>query len=120
MVAVDLEVGELMQLDRRAFAEAMKILLTGPRLGGARLRIHLQKASFECEKCGNRWGMAEAEKQLALVPEYLRIREPDGKVMPLHFLPYLYQAFVRCPRCGSSDISAVEGKELRLRRLDCA
>lgn len=114
---ISVDVGQLMQLDRNALAFALRLLMTGPVLKGARVRVRVRKASFTCRKCDSEWGMAEAQKQLAEVPDTLRVREPDSKELPLHFLPFLYPAFIRCPRCGSSDTSSKEGEEIRLRRV---
>ena len=114
---VSVDVGQLMQLDRNALAFAIRTLMTGPVLKGARVHVRLKKASFSCKRCNQVWGMAEAQKQLRRIPDALRISEPDGKELPLHFLPYLYPAFIRCPRCGSSDISSREGEEIQLRRV---
>jgi hydrogenase nickel incorporation protein HypA/HybF len=114
---VDLDVGELMQLDRKALAAALRILLDGSRLKGARVRLHVERAEFACRKCDEQWGMPQARRQLAEVPDMLLVREPESKELPLHFIPYLYSAFLRCPHCGSSDILALRGKELRLRRI---
>ena len=117
VVQIDVDVGELMQLDRRALAGALRILLDGSRLKGARVRLHVESAEFTCRRCGRRWGMTQATKQLAHVPDELRVREPDSKELPLHFLPSLYSAFLRCPHCGSSDILTQRGKEIRIRRV---
>jgi hydrogenase nickel incorporation protein HypA/HybF len=106
-----------MQLDRSALAFALRLLMTGPVLGGARVHVRVKKATFTCRKCNSEWGMAEAQKQLAKVPEGLRVMEPDSRELPLHFLPFLYPAFIRCPKCGSSDISSKEGEEIQLRRV---
>lgn len=114
---ISVDVGQLMQLDRNALAFALRLLITGPVLKDARVRVRVKKASFSCRKCNLEWGMAEAQKQLAEVPDTLRVREPDSKELPLHFLPSLYPAFIRCPRCGSSDISSKEGEEIQLRRV---
>lgn len=114
---ISVDVGQLMQLDRSALAFALRLLMTGPVLKGARVRVYVRKASFSCRKCNMEWGMAEAQKQLAEVPGTLRVREPDSKELPLHFFPFLYPAFIRCPRCCSSDISSKEGEEIQFRRV---
>ena len=114
---ISVDVGQLMQLDRSALAFALRLLMTGSVLKGARVRVRVKKASFTCRRCNLEWGMAEAQKQLADVPDALRVREPDSKELPLHFLPFLYPAFIHCPRCGSSDISSKEGEEMQLRRV---
>lgn len=114
---INIDVGELMQLDTKALADALKILMTGDRLKGARVLVHVKSASFSCRKCSNQWGMAEARKQLAQVPDSLLVREPDSKELPLHFLPYLYPSFVHCPKCGSADTATTEGEDIKLRKL---
>ena len=114
---INIEVGELMQLDTRALGEALHLLMTGERLKGARIHIHTRDASFTCRKCQNHWGMAEARKQLDEIPDSLLVREPDSKEVPLHFLPYLYPSFIHCSKCGSADVTTTEGEDLRLRKL---
>jgi hydrogenase nickel incorporation protein HypA/HybF len=61
--------------------------------------------------------MDEAQKQLREVEKGLLIKEPDGKELPLHFLPQLYPAFVRCPDCGSSDIFLKDGQSVQITKL---
>jgi hydrogenase nickel incorporation protein HypA/HybF len=112
---IEVDVGELMQLDRSALAAGLRVLLDGSGLKGARVRLHVEAADFACRRCDKRFGMAEARRQLEKVPDALRVREPDSKEIPLHFLPQLYPAFLRCPRCGTSDILASQGKEIRIR-----
>lgn len=114
---VDIELGELMQLDREALEMMLKVTMSGPMFKGTVLRLSVAEASFSCRRCGGRWGMDEVKKQLASVSPDLLVREPDSNELPLHFLPYLYPAFVRCPLCGSSDTSADRGEEIDLKRL---
>ena len=118
VVSVDVEVGELMQLDIDALRGALTSQMLGPELAGAKVSIGLTEASFSCSRCGSTWGMGEARMQLAAVPDRLRVREPDSLELPLHFLPYLYPAFVRCPKCGSSDSSILQGEDVRIRRME--
>ena len=114
---ISVDIGQLMQLDRKALTFALRLLMVGPQLKGTRVRVHTVKATFSCQKCKLEWGMAEAQKQLEMVPDVLKIREPDSKELPLHFLPYLYPAFIHCPRCGSSDIISKEGTEIQLSKV---
>jgi hydrogenase nickel insertion protein HypA len=112
-----LSVGELMQVDTRALSSALRVLMTGPRLKGCRLSVAVEKASFVCARCGASWRMKDALKQLEGTPSSLRVNEPDGKELPLHFLPSLYQSFLHCPKCGSADIATSGGEGIQLRRL---
>jgi hydrogenase nickel insertion protein HypA len=115
---VNIDVGELMQLDAKALSEALKLLLTGPKLQNAKVLVHVRKATFSCAKCGTKWDMRETKKQLSSsVPDSLLVREPDSKEFPLHFLPYLSSSFLHCPDCGSSDIATSEGEDVKIRRI---
>ena len=112
---LQLSVGEVMQVDARALAAAFRVLLDGPRLKGCRVSVRIEKASFVCRKCAARWGMRKALEQLDETPGSLRVKEPDGKELPLHFLPSLYQTFVHCPNCGSADVGATGGEGIRVK-----
>jgi hydrogenase nickel incorporation protein HypA/HybF len=114
IMEMTVEVGELMQLDLRALRFSLKVLSDSPELKGVKFRTRLVHASFLCRKCGCRWSMKEAKEQLENISHSLLVKEPEGREVPLHFLPQLYPAFLRCPKCGSSNIDVTKGKDLRL------
>jgi hydrogenase nickel insertion protein HypA len=115
---VNIDVGELMQLDAEALREALKLLLTGPKFENAKVLVHVRKATFSCVRCGNKWDMVETKKQLSSsIPDSLLVREPESKELPLHFIPYLYSSFVHCPDCGSSDITTSDGEDVKIRKI---
>lgn len=117
VLSVEVKVGELMQVDVDVLKEAIELLMKGPKLEGARVKIDTVAAAFSCNRCSREWDMDQARKQLAAVPDALRVREPDSVELPLHFLPSLYPAFVRCPVCGSSDVSITAGEDIWLRNV---
>ncbi len=116
---INVDVGELMQLDTKVLSEAMCLLFPGyPELRGARFNLNKSKASFSCRKCGSKFTMDDARKELKRVSKSLFVKEPDSEELPLHFLPYLYPAFVHCPKCNTSDCQVSEGGEdMILRKL---
>ncbi|HYB45724.1 MAG TPA: hydrogenase/urease maturation nickel metallochaperone HypA [Nitrososphaerales archaeon] len=114
---IQVDVGELMQVDVKAMRELIKLLMKGPRLEHCKVRLRIVEARFQCRKCGFGWAMSEAKKQLQQTTDSLLVREPDSKELPLHFLPSLYSSFIRCPRCGSADFGANSGEDIRLRKL---
>jgi hydrogenase nickel incorporation protein HypA/HybF len=114
---VDVEVGELTQVEPDVLSGSLAMLMTGPKLQGCRVVVTTAQARFECRKCSSQWGMAEVRKELDDVPDELRVQEPESRELPLHFLPQLYSSFIHCPRCGSADISALGGEDIRIRRL---
>jgi Zn finger protein HypA/HybF involved in hydrogenase expression len=115
---INIDVGELMQVDTQLLSETIRMLIAGSKLEGARVIVHVNAATFSCRKCGTLWSMREAKKELSQVPDHLWIREPDSKELPLHFMPYLYNTFIHCPKCGSSDVATSDSAEdILLRRL---
>jgi len=114
---VDISIGELMMLDRRAFSEALRLLRSDPLYAGTRIQVKVEKAHFSCRRCSTEWGMEEATKQLDKVDDRVKIREPDSIELPLHFLPELYPSFITCPKCGSSDSVLQGGDEVKITKL---
>jgi len=114
---ISVDVGELMQVDTKVLLDALNMLMSGTKLKGCKVRVRVAAASFSCRRCLSSWGMAEAKSQLGAVPEDLLVKEPDSDELPLHFLPYLYPAFIHCPRCGSSDIAVTEGEDVQIRKM---
>jgi len=114
---IQVEVGQLSMIEKPILSNALRMLRTGPMMEGCKFRVRERKVSFTCRKCSASWAMEEAMKQLDKVPQELLVREPDSKEVPLHFLPSLYPAFVRCPKCGSADLDVVAGEDVRIMRL---
>jgi Zn finger protein HypA/HybF involved in hydrogenase expression len=116
---IDLDIGELMQLDTKVLRDGVMLLLPNdPLLRGARVRFYKRKASFQCRKCDSKLSFKDAQKQLAKVSDQYLIREPDSKELPLHFFPYLFPTFLHCSNCGSSDIQISSGAEdIEFRKL---
>lgn len=114
---IDVEIGELKQLDTRAVSESLRILMNSDKLRGAKIRIHVKKARFSCRSCQNQWDMKEAREQLATVPDSLPVREMDIKKLAPHFLPHLYSSLIHCLKCGSTEVTTLEGEDIRLRKL---
>ncbi len=114
---VQVEVGELMQVDVGALRELLRMLMAGPVLEKCNVKLELKEATFQCHKCGDAWNMKEAKEQLRKTSDSFLVREPDSKELPLHFLPSLYSSFLHCPKCGSADFAANSGEDIRLRKL---
>jgi Zn finger protein HypA/HybF involved in hydrogenase expression len=79
VVELDVDVGELMQVDIGVLRKALGALMTGPRLAGAETRVRVEIAYFSCRRCGSEWDMLEAKKQLLEVPESLLIRDGSAR-----------------------------------------
>lgn len=114
---VEVRVGELRDLNLEILSEAVSVISKGTIAEGARYRFTEKPASFKCVKCGVRWGMREAlrEVEKRLPGEgYIMEEEPEP---PIHFLPTLIAGLQRCPRCGGMDIVIESGQELELVKI---
>ncbi|ACB39360.1 hydrogenase maturation nickel metallochaperone HypA [Pyrobaculum neutrophilum] len=97
---VVLSVPVVSQLDLSILREAFDMLKMDSRLEKATLDVKVRSPRYRCRACGYVFGHEEVSSQIeALVGKY-------GEEYPLHLVPELLPAFVKCPRCGSHDIEA--------------
>ncbi|MDW8036384.1 MAG: hydrogenase nickel incorporation protein HypA [Candidatus Korarchaeum sp.] len=108
--------GEMMELELDILRFALEELSKGTPLEGSRFIFKEEKASFRCNSCGYNWDFEQAHESL---PEDLGIREGvnGDKESPIHFIPYLAQALMKCPSCGSRDFDVESGRDLRICRV---
>lgn len=66
----------------------------------AELQIKVAEPTFRCRNCGKEFKLSDVEKQIS------EIRGEYGEEYPLHLMPELFPAFLKCPYCGSHDIEA--------------
>lgn len=113
---VEIICGEIMELDLDVFRFALEELSKGTHLEGSKFILREEKVVFRCNSCGYDWGF---ERVHDLLPEELGIREGTNgsKESPIHFIPDLAQALMRCPNCGSRDFEAESGRGLRIHRV---
>lgn len=113
---VEIVHGEIMELELDILRFALEELSKGTPLEGSRFIFKEEKASFRCNSCGNSWDFKKAHDML---PEDLWIREgtDGGRESPIHFIPDLAQALMRCPNCGSRDFEVESGRGLRIHRV---
>ncbi len=113
---VEITYGEIMELEVLVFRTAFEELSKGTPLEGTRLILKEEKAMFKCNACGAEWDLETVEKILA--EEFSVIEEPLGtRESPLHFLPHLAPALLKCPSCGSRDFDLASGKGLYISRV---
>lgn len=93
---VYIEVGELQQVDREIFDFALS-QVRPPRLETTAFHIETVPAELHCRVCGTSW---------RLHPEGL----DEAVAEPIHFLPEVAHAYLRCPTCGSPDFEIRRGR----------
>lgn len=92
--------GELQNIDVDALRGYIDELM---RQEGLEVEVHyeVEKAVLRCNRCSHRFLLDETG-----------LREDEREA--IHFLPEAVTAYVRCPRCGSSDLSVERGRGVRL------
>lgn len=93
--------GELQQISRELFADALKEVMpeADPRLEGAQIDLQIEEALLQCRACGRQFAFAEAGDDLA-----------EASAEAIHFVPELAHSFVKCPECGSPDFEVIKGR----------
>lgn len=77
----------------------------------AELKIKIAEPSFKCRNCGKEFKLSNVETQLN------EVRSQYGEEYPLHLMPELFPAFLKCPYCGSHDIEA-KGQEIYIESVE--
>ncbi len=89
-------------IDLEVLKDAFNILKQESRLSSAELEVRTVGSRFRCRACGYSFTEDDIKDQLKkLMGEY-------GEEYPLHLMPDLAPALIRCPRCGSHDIEVLE------------
>ncbi|MCD6348302.1 MAG: hydrogenase nickel incorporation protein HypA [Candidatus Korarchaeota archaeon] len=116
VLEVEILYGEMMELESDILNYAIEELARGTALEGAKFSLKEEKALFRCNACGATWDFETAHKMLS--HEFGILEEPSGeKESPLHFIPDLAQALLKCPQCGSRDFETISGKGIRIARV---
>ena len=100
---VRVKIGELQQIEPDILEFALENLRT-PQFNDARFVLESVKAEFGCRVCGQRW---------AFTDERLDEHEKED----IHFIPEVAHAYVRCPKCGSSDFEILQGRGVWLESI---
>lgn len=98
---VEVVVGELQSIDLEVLGECIRMNLS-ETLPGVECKIKTEPPLLRCEQCGYEWRLD------------MESLDPDAREA-IHFLPEAMHVYVKCPRCGSRDLTAVRGREIVVR-----
>jgi hydrogenase nickel incorporation protein HypA/HybF len=91
VVAINLEIGELRDLDEAWMQRYFRFVSAGTIAADATLRVRRSRALFLCRPCGSTFGFD--------------LRSADG---------------VACPACSGAQVELTTGNELRIESIDVA
>jgi hydrogenase nickel incorporation protein HypA/HybF len=101
---VVIALGELQDVDRRAFEQGLSIVQRdAPELANARFAFETDLARCSCRPCGHAWTLRESLAEL-----------PEDERESIHLLPEAVHLYVTCPACSSPDFAIVGGRGVSL------
>jgi len=110
---VEISVSEGNMIDEDIFMFWLKEMLKGTIFENANIRLVKNELRFKCNSCGNVWSLSEVKESL--------IRELCGDVVdcdtPIHYLPDIIQAYMKCPVCKSNDIEVLQSSGIMINRV---
>ncbi|NOZ89233.1 MAG: hydrogenase maturation nickel metallochaperone HypA [Crenarchaeota archaeon] len=107
---IKLQIGMLSMVDPEALRFALRTVSRGTPAEGAEIEIEMVKPVFRCNRCGHTWEVSDEDIE--------RISsDPEASTL-IHIYPDVVARYLRCPRCGSSDIEIVRGKGVIVHSVD--
>lgn len=92
--------GELQNIDEHILSQYIEMMM-GEVAPNVEYSIEMEKAIFKCNLCGYTWRL----KDIELSDE---VREA------VHFVPEAIHAYIKCPRCSSTDFDVIAGRGVKL------
>ena len=112
VLQVEVGVGQLSGIEAEILRYALETLSETEGLKGVNYMVKIREGRFKCSRCGNNWDYKDSRSALKEASrDNQGIEEPEGIESPLHFFPQLITVFVRCPKCGSSDMEVIDGTD---------
>ena len=99
---VKLQVGMLSLVDPEALRFALRVVSRDTPAEGAEIEIEMVRPRFRCNSCGHEWEVDDRDIQ--------KISEDPQLSTLVHINPDIVVGYLRCPRCGSSDVEITRGK----------
>jgi len=100
---VKIKVGELQQIEIDVLEFALSQLKTS-KLKNTEFSIETVKAELKCRACEHKWA-------------YGKERLDENTKEAIHFVPEVAHTYVKCPKCGSPDFEAMQGRGVWLEKI---
>jgi hydrogenase nickel incorporation protein HypA/HybF len=100
---VTIKVGELQQIEQEILRFALSQLKPAS-FKNAKFRITKAKTTLKCRVCENTW-------------LFRKNKLDEGTAEAIHFVPEVAHAYIKCPKCGSSDFEIAEGRGVWLENI---
>ncbi|ABM80187.1 hydrogenase maturation nickel metallochaperone HypA [Hyperthermus butylicus] len=99
---IRIRVGMLSLVDPEALRFALSVVSRDTPAENAEVEIETVRPRFRCPHCGYEWEVGDEDVK--------RIADDPMLATLVHIHPDVVVKYLRCPRCGSTDVEIVEGK----------
>ena len=110
ITAIRIRVGMLSLIDIEALRFALQVASKGTPAEGAKLHITIETPRFRCRHCSHEWELNREKLE--------EIAEKYGLASAMHIYPDIILQYMRCPRCGSTDVEIVRGRGVILESVE--
>jgi len=102
---VNIELGQLQQVETNIFEFALKEMIKSERslFKHTKIRVQQEKAVLKCRNCDHEWEFEDSMEKLA-----------HERSEAIHFVPETVHAYIHCPECKSSDFDILRGRGVRI------
>jgi hydrogenase nickel incorporation protein HypA/HybF len=100
---VRVRIGEMQQIEHDIFCFALEQLRPA-EFAETKFEVEEERAELKCRACGYEWAFGSTNLDRA-------------SAEALHFVPEVAHAYVKCPRCDSSDFEIMKGRGVWLETL---
>jgi hydrogenase nickel incorporation protein HypA/HybF len=98
-------------LEADILKQAYDTLKKGTIAENSVLEVSFKDPIFKCRNCGNTFTIRE------VINEINKVKDEFGEEYPLHLMPGLAPAFIKCPKCGSNDVE-VSSQEITIEGVE--
>ncbi len=106
---VNLQIGELQQIDLEVFRFALESFLQSQDWGIELETVVVEtvRSALQCRNCGNQWLYNDGARGLE-----------EKQAEAIHFLPEAAHAYLKCPACGSPDFAILQGRGVWIESIE--
>lgn len=108
---VKISVGELSNYDLEVLEYALKSIASEVRLNNVDFELKIERTLFKCNYCNSEWAIEDIKEQL------LDMYDPKSEI-PMHYIPEIIVAFLKCPNCGSPDFNIIAGRGVKINEIE--
>lgn len=97
--------GVLQSIDKDILSYSLNILRRECNIPIEQIVFESEDVVFRCRKCGYEWGLDEMKRKEEIMEA-------------IHFIPEVIYAYVKCPKCNSTDFKIVSGRGVSITRIE--